>query len=53
MEHDESQLPNNMEQADVVLIGIFRTSKAPINIYIVNRGIKIASNFDCSWRSYV
>lgn len=43
MEHDDGQLPPDMEDADVVLIGISRTSKTPTSIYLANRGIKTAN----------
>ena len=43
MEHDDGQLPIDMEQADIVLIGISRTSKTPTSIYLANRGIKTAN----------
>ncbi len=43
MLHDDGQLPENLEQADVVLLGISRTSKTPTSIYLANRGIKTAN----------
>ncbi|CAM5581552.1 regulator of PEP synthase PpsR (kinase-PPPase family) [Aquamicrobium terrae] len=43
MEHDDGQLPADMEEADIVLIGISRTSKTPTSIYLANRGIKTAN----------
>jgi [pyruvate, water dikinase]-phosphate phosphotransferase / [pyruvate, water dikinase] kinase len=43
MEHDDGQLPPNIEEADIVLIGISRTSKTPTSIYLANRGIKTAN----------
>ena len=43
MEHDDGQLPDDVEDADVVLIGISRTSKTPTSIYLANRGIKTAN----------
>lgn len=43
MDHDDGQLPANMDDADVVLIGISRTSKTPTSIYLANRGIKTAN----------
>lgn len=43
MEHDDGQLPLDMDDADVVLIGISRTSKTPTSIYLANRGIKTAN----------
>lgn len=43
MEHDDGQLPMDMDDADIVLIGISRTSKTPTSIYLANRGIKTAN----------
>ena len=43
MEHDDGQLVDDVEEADVVLIGISRTSKTPTSIYLANRGIKTAN----------
>jgi regulator of PEP synthase PpsR (kinase-PPPase family) len=43
MEHDDGQLPDDTDAADVVLIGISRTSKTPTSIYLANRGIKTAN----------
>lgn len=43
MEHDDGQLPDDIEQADIVLVGISRTSKTPTSIYLANRGIKTAN----------
>lgn len=43
MDHDDGQLPLDMDDADIVLIGISRTSKTPTSIYLANRGIKTAN----------
>lgn len=43
MLHDDGQLPENMELADVLLLGVSRTSKTPTSIYLANRGIKTAN----------
>lgn len=43
MLHDDGALPDNPEEADVILIGISRTSKTPTSIYLANRGIKTAN----------
>jgi [pyruvate, water dikinase]-phosphate phosphotransferase / [pyruvate, water dikinase] kinase len=43
MEHDDGQLPADIEEAEIVLIGISRTSKTPTSIYLANRGIKTAN----------
>jgi [pyruvate, water dikinase]-phosphate phosphotransferase / [pyruvate, water dikinase] kinase len=40
MLHDDGQLIEDIEEADVVLVGISRTSKTPTSIYLANRGIK-------------
>lgn len=43
MVHDDGQMTDNLEQADVVLVGVSRTSKTPTSIYLANRGIKTAN----------
>jgi hypothetical protein len=40
MMHDEGQMTDDMELADIVLVGISRTSKTPTSIYLANRGFK-------------
>jgi regulator of PEP synthase PpsR (kinase-PPPase family) len=43
MLHDDGQHLDGLEDADVVLVGVSRTSKTPTSIYIANRGIKTAN----------
>ena len=43
MLHDDGQQPENLEAADVLLLGVSRTSKTPTSIYLANRGIKTAN----------
>ena len=43
MAHDDGQNPQGLEQAEVVLVGISRTSKTPTSIYLANRGIMVAN----------
>jgi regulator of PEP synthase PpsR (kinase-PPPase family) len=43
MLHDDGQLAENLNEADVVLVGVSRTSKTPTSIYLANRGIKTAN----------
>lgn len=43
MEHDDGQLPQDVDDADVVIVGVSRTSKTPTSIYLANRGIKTAN----------
>ncbi len=40
MLHDDGQHVDGLEEADVVLIGVSRTSKTPTSIYLANRGVK-------------
>lgn len=43
MDHDDGQMPADFNEADVVLVGVSRTSKTPTSIYLANRGIKTAN----------
>jgi hypothetical protein len=43
LRHDDGQCASELEQADVVLVGVSRTSKTPTSIYLANRGIKVAN----------
>lgn len=43
MDHDDGQFPVDFNDADVVLLGISRTSKTPTSIYLANRGIRTAN----------
>jgi [pyruvate, water dikinase]-phosphate phosphotransferase / [pyruvate, water dikinase] kinase len=40
MLHDDGQHLEDLEEADVVLVGVSRTSKTPTSIYLANRGVK-------------
>ena len=40
MLHDDGQHAEGLEEADVVLVGVSRTSKTPTSIYLANRGVK-------------
>jgi regulator of PEP synthase PpsR (kinase-PPPase family) len=40
MMHDDGQNVEGLNEADVVLVGVSRTSKTPTSIYLANRGIK-------------
>jgi regulator of PEP synthase PpsR (kinase-PPPase family) len=40
MLHDDGQNVEGLESADVVLVGVSRTSKTPTSIYLANRGVK-------------
>lgn len=43
MLHDDGQHVEGLEEADVVLVGVSRTSKTPTSIYLANRGIRTAN----------
>ena len=43
MLHDDGQHLDTINEADVVLVGISRTSKTPTSVYLANRGIKTAN----------
>lgn len=40
MAHDDGQLVEDLPQADIVLIGVSRSSKTPTSIYLANKGYK-------------
>ena len=40
MSHDDGKKINDVSNADVVLLGVSRTSKTPTSIYLANRGFK-------------
>ena len=40
MSHDDGKKVDDIDKADVVLLGVSRTSKTPTSIYLANRGYK-------------
>jgi len=44
LSHDDGQSVRDLDDADVILLGVSRTSKTPTCIYLGNRGVK-AANF--------
>lgn len=43
MSHDDGQSIDDLEKADVVILGVSRTSKTPTSIYLAQRGIRTAN----------
>jgi [pyruvate, water dikinase]-phosphate phosphotransferase / [pyruvate, water dikinase] kinase len=43
LSHDDGQSAWGLDNADVILVGVSRTSKSPTCIYLANRGIKAAN----------
>ena len=40
MSHDDGKKLDDVKKADIILLGISRTSKTPTSIYLANRGYK-------------
>ena len=40
MSHDDGKKNEDIEKADIILLGVSRTSKTPTSIYLANRGFK-------------
>lgn len=43
MAHDDGQLPQDLDEADIIVMGISRTSKTPTSIYLAQRGFKTSN----------
>lgn len=43
MAHDDGRLPNDLSEADIIILGISRTSKTPTSIYLAQRGFKTSN----------
>ena len=43
MNHDDGNLIEEIEKADIILLGVSRTSKTPTSIYLANKGLKTSN----------
>lgn len=43
LSHDDGQMLHDLDAADVILVGVSRTSKTPTCMYLANRGLKAAN----------
>lgn len=43
LSHDDGQSVETLHLADIVLVGVSRTSKTPTSVYLANRGLKVAN----------
>ncbi|CAK9866288.1 unnamed protein product [Sphagnum jensenii] len=43
IKQDDGALPKNLIQADIVLVGVSRTSKTPLSTYMAQKGYKVAN----------
>ena len=41
--HDDGKIISDLDNSDVILVGISRTSKTPTSVYLANRGYKVAN----------
>lgn len=41
--HDDGKNPHELNEADIVLVGVSRTSKTPLSFYLAYRGWKVAN----------
>ncbi len=43
VKNDDGQAPHNLHRADMVLIGLSRTCKTPLSMYLAHKGLKVAN----------
>lgn len=43
LHHDDGRLLDGLDEADVILVGVSRTSKTPTCMYLANRGVRAAN----------
>lgn len=43
VKHDDGKTTSDLDQADIVLVGISRTSKTPLSIFLSHKGWKVAN----------
>ncbi len=43
MNHDDGNLPKDINKSDIILLGVSRTSKTPTSIYLANKGFKTSN----------
>ncbi|MCR1897870.1 kinase/pyrophosphorylase [Irregularibacter muris] len=43
VKYDDGKDPRGVKKADVVLVGVSRTSKTPLSMYLANRNLKVAN----------
>jgi regulator of PEP synthase PpsR (kinase-PPPase family) len=41
--HDDGQAIQDIDKADIIIVGVSRTSKTPTSMYLANRGLKTAN----------
>jgi regulator of PEP synthase PpsR (kinase-PPPase family) len=43
VKHDDGQSTQDLDDADIVLVGVSRTSKTPLSMYLAGKGYKVAN----------
>lgn len=43
VKHDDGKTLNDLEKADIILVGISRTSKTPLSVFLSHKGWKVAN----------
>lgn len=43
VKHDDGALASDLEKADIVLVGVSRTSKTPLSVFLAHKGYKVAN----------
>lgn len=43
LRHDDGQFPEHLDLADIILVGVSRTSKTPLSIFLSYKGWKVAN----------
>jgi [pyruvate, water dikinase]-phosphate phosphotransferase / [pyruvate, water dikinase] kinase len=43
VKQDDGQEPRNLHKADIVLVGVSRSSKTPLSMYLAHKGYKVAN----------
>ncbi|MBI2162645.1 MAG: kinase/pyrophosphorylase [candidate division NC10 bacterium] len=43
VKHDDGQNPRGLPQGDIILVGVSRTSKTPLSMFLAGRGLRVAN----------
>lgn len=43
VKYDDGRDPRGLDKADIVLVGVSRTSKTPLSMYLAHRGLRVAN----------
>ena len=43
LKHDDGRLTKDLDNADIILVGVSRTSKTPLSLFLSNKGWKVAN----------